>query len=592
MKFASLTGVVVTCIALMAGTTAYAQTTADPDRLASVREKLSQVAGVLDTLPATSKKRLSSGAQNLLKLAQGWDEVEGAFEVNRRPADALAQEMRGTSSATATSASIGPTAASFMISNPATDFLFSVMSGFTQSETSTAWCGNHVVVGFNDSSSFFESILFGPGGASFSGASISSNKGMSFHDVGYINPGTNATNFLAGDPVVTCTQVPQSSNIPTFFYTQLFELGPATAPLTAIAFSKSEDGGGSWAPPVAAVQKDARSHFLDKSWSAVDPTNPGRIFVTYTDFDQSGTSGAPACGVVAGVPVLRTAIELVQSSDGGATWSAPLIIAQGCNAAPDFVHVQGSQVGVDTAGNVYVVWESFLGPTARTRALAISVSNTHGSAFGVPVTISNVIQTGDGNGLQGGFRNNEFPMLAIDRASGALWVAWNDGRAFAMRDAEAPDGLYHFADVLVSRSVSGGTSWSAPMLVSPPQAPHVFGSNVLGTDHYQPGIAVDKAGTVGVCWYDRRADPANFKFGRACAISTNAGVTWAQNFFVNGNWSPWHATDVFINPFYLGDYDSVASDFLLVNSGFLGAYGFVNAAAVVPNQDVAVFSVP
>ena len=205
---------------------------------------------------------------------------------------------------------------------------------------------------------------------------------------------------------------------------------------------------------------------------------------------------------------------------------------------------------------------------------------------------SNVIETGDGNGLQGGFRNNEFPMLAIDRSSGALWVAWNDGRNFAVRDSEARDGLYHFADILVSRSTTGGASWSVPVLVSPTQVPHLFGGNILGTDHYQPGIAVDKTGAAGVCWYDRRGDPANFKFGRACSISTNSGLTWTQNFFVNGNWSPWHATDVLINPFYLGDYDTVASDFLLGNSGFLGAYGFVNAAALVPNQDVAVFSFP
>ena len=103
---------------------------------------------------------------------------------------------------------------------------------------------------------------------------------------------------------------------------------------------------------------------------------------------------------------------------------------------------------------------------------------------------------------------------------------------------------------------------------------------------------MDKTGAVGVCWYDRRGDPANFRFGRACSISTNAGVTRLPNFLVNGNWSPWHATDVFINPTYLGDYDSVASDFLLVNPGFAGAYGWVNAAGVVPNQDVAVFSFP
>ena len=243
------------------------------------------------------------------------------------------------------------------------------MGGFTQSETSTAWCGNYVVVGYNDSNSLFESLLFGPGGASLSGASISSNKGLSFRDVGDINPGTDVNNFLLGDPVVTCGSVPQTADIPAFFYTQLFELGPPTAPVTAIAWSKSIDGGGSWAPPIAAVQKDARTHFLDKDWSAVDPTNPNRILITYTDFDQSGTSGEPACGIVSGVPVLRTAIELVQSSDGGTTWSVPLVIAQGCNVAPDFVHLQGSQVAVDAAGNVYVAWESFLGPAATTRAL-------------------------------------------------------------------------------------------------------------------------------------------------------------------------------------------------------------------------------
>jgi hypothetical protein len=588
VKFVKITGVTTTAIAfiLCFSTISQAQTGVDPQRLASVREKLAQVAGVLDGLPESSKKRLSSGAQNLLKLAQGWEEVEGALGNENAPVN----ELRATSLAVSDT-SIDPAAATFPISSTSTDFLFSIMAGLTQSETSTAWCGNNVVTGFNDSGSLFESLLFGPGGVSFSGASISSNKGSSFHDVGFINPGTDFNNFLSGDPVVTCTLKPQAVT-PTFFYTQLFELGPVTAPVTAIAFSKSEDGGGSWASPVAAVQKNARTHFLDKDWSAVDPTNPNRIFITYTDFDQSGTSGAPACGVVGGVPVLRIAIELVQSLDGGATWSDPQVIAQGCNVAPSFPQVQGSQVAVDSAGNVFVAWESFLGGTGTTRAQLISKSTNNGSTFGAPVTISNIIETGDGNGLQGGFRNNEFPMLAIDRSLGALWVAWNDGRNFAIRDSEAPDGLYHFADILISRSITGGASWSTPVLVSPPQAPHLVGVNLLGTDHYQPGIAVDKTGAAGVCWYDRRGDPANFKFGRACSISTNSGLTWTQNFFVNGNWSPIHATDVFINPFYLGDYDAVASDFLLVNSGFLGAYGFVNAGALVPNQDVAIFSVP
>ena len=149
---------------------------------------------------------------------------------------------------------------------------------------------------------------------------------------------------------------------------------------------------------------------------------------------------------------------------------------------------------------------------------------------------------------------------------------------------EASDGFYHFADILISRSTSGGASWSAPTLVSPPQTPHLVGRNVVGTDHYQPGIAVDKAGAIGVCWYDRRSDLANLKFGRACSISMDPDSGGPENFFVNGNWSPWHATDVFINPAYLGDYDALASDTQSISAGFLGAYGFVNTSALVPTK--------
>src|SRR3954452_11124135 len=37
--------------------------------------------------------------------------------------------------------------------------------------------------------------------------------------------------------------------------------------------------------------------------------------------------------------------------------------------------------------------------------------------------------------------------------------------------------------------------------------------------------------------------------------------------------SPWHATDAYINPYYLGDYDALASDSTAATPGFLGAYG-------------------
>ena len=90
MKFVKITAVTTAIVLILcSGTIGQAQTGVDPQRLASVREKLAQVAGVLDGLPESSKKRLSSGAQNLLKLAQGWEEVERALGNENAPVNQL-----------------------------------------------------------------------------------------------------------------------------------------------------------------------------------------------------------------------------------------------------------------------------------------------------------------------------------------------------------------------------------------------------------------------------------------------------------------------------------------------------------------------
>jgi hypothetical protein len=567
------------------GHVVYAQAGIDPERLAGLSTRLSQVNSVLDTFPDAQKETLSSGAQNLLTLAQGWNRIEKDLE----KAKAALKQNRAQPWA-ADEDAYEPAAFLSRVSNPSIDFVLSIMAGFTQSETSTAWCGNNVVVGFNDSGSFYESLLFGPGGASFSGAAVSTDSGRSFRDVGHVNAGLSPFNFLGGDPVVTCTVTPSASDRAaaiTFYYSQIFETGSPAAPIAAVALSRSIDGGANWEEPIAAAQKDGFTHFLDKPWSAADPASPGNIYLTYTDFDSSGA----VCGrSISGAPISRTAIEIVHSTDGGATWAAPAVITESCLAAPSFLSVQGSQVLVDSAGTVYVAWECFApGPS---RALWICKSTDHGSSFGSAVKIDNVTATGNGSRLQGGFRTNEFPMLAIDRNSGPLYVTWNDGRSFALPDAAGLDGTYHYADILISRSLDGGATWSPAVRVNGDPLTHFFRGQSRGTDHYMPGVAVDRTGAVGVCWYDRRADPANLASNRFCSVSRDGGITWINNLLVPPNSQPWHATDTLTNPFYLGDYDVVASDFAMTNPGFIGAYASVNLSAFVPNQDVLSISFP
>ena len=83
-------------------------------------------------------QRLSSGAQNLLKLAQAWQEEEGTLA--QVPANLINENSAVKTDARvgAPSDAVNDPAASFPISSASADFLFSIMGGFTQSETSTA----------------------------------------------------------------------------------------------------------------------------------------------------------------------------------------------------------------------------------------------------------------------------------------------------------------------------------------------------------------------------------------------------------------------------------------------------------------------
>jgi hypothetical protein len=240
---------------------------------------------------------------------------------------------------------------------------------------------------------------------------------------------------------------------------------------------------------------------------------------------------------------------------------------------------------------VYVEWEylpnnpnQFFG---ETRELRIVRSTNHAASFEPSSKIDNVIATGDGYALQGYFRTWLTGNLAVDRSGtetdGDLYVTWEDGRFHSRPDLESPFGLYRRANVLVSRSRDGGKSWCPPVRVN--DGP-VESSAGFGIDHFQPGAAVDGTGSLGICWYDRRDDHLNYRVSRYCGVSRDHGTAWESVRVDPRNWLPIHAADGLVNPYYLGDYDTVASDKTEGSIGFQGAYGNVTLRAPVPDQDV------
>jgi hypothetical protein len=518
-------------------------------------------------IPAKHRTLLSGGMQNFLDLARSLNEPhlkagigDGGGTLAPTKAQLLSQERRKANAANVLSG-LGGT---IRVSNPAYDYISSVVEGFTQSESSSAWCGNNIVAGYNDSGAFLRTAILNFSGPwSLSGISVSANSGKSFIDLGYLNPGPDPLTVLAGDPVIACTSSRQ------FYYTSIF----ATAtppdpqgnrfPLSAVSINSSSSGGAVWGNPVAAVAKDGFSHGLDKPWMTVDPSNAMQLYVTYTDFDFSFASTGKCAND------FRIAIELVSSADGGSTWSKPVVIDEQCGASGN--GVQGSNVLVSSSGKVYVAYEFYPGSVPQNE-IHITSSTDHGSTFSAPVKVSDVWPNGASGRLQGGFRSNEFPQLAIDRTGGpsndTLYITWSDGIYNIVPDIGAFGGTYAYADIVVAKSTDGGASFSTPIQVSP--TPASFTGN--GRDQFMPGLAVDKGGKVAVCYYDRRADEDNSIIDRYCSVSYNHGASWLEHRASTANWTPTHHTDNIINTVYMGDYDAMTSDFLLQNSGFFGTF--------------------
>ena len=531
-------------IASFAGSQTFAQTSSErTDALMNSLGKVKSRLGAQD-------KYLSSGTRNALNLAQHWD----SFKTRMVAAQAAGATVRPL-------ASTGVTASG----------LASRITGFTQSETSTAWCGTNAVIGFNDSGSLLETeaaALGGTSGLSLMGYARSTNASATapvFSDAGPIpaSPGL----FVASDPVVGCASASNFYLSGVSFNCLGFVANGGVVACAAtqsnVTVSVSTDNGATFPMPNVAIAKSFPDHILDKDWMAVDRAH-NEIYVTYTDFDNSAGNG---CGTDV-FPIERVAIELVSSSDGGTTWSLPSVVTYVC--ADQLVNpnttVTGSQIAVAPDGTVYVAWEAIglNGGDPTVREIDISKSALGGGSFGAVSKITDVACVGDcvDGILQGAIRILELPSLVAGNGSqsGKLFMAWNDG------DNPQPDavlGNYNFADVKL-RSSSDGTHWSVPAKVNVNAA-----SN---TDHFQPTVSSDKSGRVAVCFYDRRNDPKNFLIDRYCANSTDGGATFTNTRITTKSFSSAVSQDVIIAPNYMGDYDTLAADTLNSAKGFRGAF--------------------
>jgi hypothetical protein len=252
-----------------------------------------------------------------------------------------------------------------------------------------------------------------------------------------------------------------------------------------VTVSRSTNGGTAWLPPVLAVGNNGQAY--DKEWIVCDNTATSPFYGNcYIEVDVTSSGNR---------------IVMNRSSDGGATWSAPVSAAGNPSGL-------GGQPVVQPNGTVVVPY------SANGTAIRSFTSTNGGVSWGSTVLIANV----SAHPVAGGLRDGEgLPSAEID-AAGTVYVAWQDCRFRSGCPAN---------DIVYSTS-GNGTTWTAVTRVP-------IDATTSGVDHFIPGIGVDKTtsgGTakIGLYYYFypvANCTAATCQLTVGFVSSTNGGSTWS-----------------------------------------------------------------
>lgn len=288
-----------------------------------------------------------------------------------------------------------------------------------------------------------------------------------------------------------------------------------------IFVAKSTDGGETFDQVSMVVQAlQTWITFHDKEWMAVDMNN-GNVYVCWSVFTV----------------YMVSQLFFSRSTDGGQTWSVPMIISEVRSAE---LSIQGSTIQVDNDGTVHVSWIYFGNSASGDEKVRYSYSTDNGQSFSTPVDIADAHEIPryiDGND----YRTPTLLMSAVDlsetNTSGSLYLTWND-----YREGDA--------DILLIYSRDGGSTWSEPIRVNNDTVGN-------GIDQFFSAVAVSTQGYVHLIFYDRRDDEDNTLINLYYAISKNGGENFT--FQTNATSESFDGNNAIGSQPFIGDYIGLAA---------------------------------
>jgi hypothetical protein len=362
-------------------------------------------------------------------------------------------------------------------------------------------------------------------------AYFSSNGGKSFGAVDLPLPPPATTNGVdfGSDPGVAFDT---HGNVYYSYIVVFFNRTFGSIQGTEVAVAKSTDGGKTWPQATFFNFNSGSGKFNDKPMIAVDtnPSSPFRDWV-YVAWDNASNN--------AGKSSSNNALLFSRSTDGGATFSAPIAVNSLTGGANSVI---AADPFVGPNGEVYVAWHD-----VQNNRVMVNSSFDGGAMFGQPVTIAPTLTPfAVAIAPQASRGALVYPACGADQSGGShrgtLYCSW--------MDETANNGT----DIFLARSSDRGQQWTAPLRVNDDRQGVV-------KDQFNQWLAVDPiTGAVDLSWNDARNDPADTKTDVFFTSSTDGGLTFAPNVKVTTAMSDESAANPFADAGnQYGDYEGIAA---------------------------------